>query len=95
MKGTKYLFLKIFVITIFICLTLSCHKQEEIFSEEGKEELTCFIDSVHLRNKAMSLLQEIPSTSIIEAYSAENLKKIETALEMMKKSIEESQKVND
>ena len=43
----------------------------------------------------MSLLQEIPSTSIIEAYSAENLKKIETALEMMKKSIEESQKVND
>jgi len=43
----------------------------------------------------MSMLQEIPSTSIIEAFSAENLKIIETALEMMKKSIKESQKVSN
>ncbi len=43
----------------------------------------------------MTLLHEIPSNSFEEAFTPENIKKIEKALGMMKKSIEESQKVND
>ena len=43
----------------------------------------------------MSLLHEIPSDSIENAFTPDNLKKIDNALAMMKKGIKESQKVND
>lgn len=81
--------------TILICFTLNCQQQDVNLTEEEKKNLVCFIDSIHLRNKAMTLLHEIPSSSFEEAFTPENIKKIEKALGMMKKSIEASQKAND
>jgi len=95
MKKMLPQYITIISLSILLCYTLCCQKKGENLTEEEKNNLVCFIDSIHLRNKAMSMLQVIPSTSIVEVYSPENLKKIETALGMMKESIEESQKVND
>ena len=88
-------FTMIIHLTLLLCFILSCHKKSENLTEEEKMNLVCFIDSIHLRNKAMTLLHEIPSSSFEEAFTPENIKKIEKALGIMKKSIEESQKVND
>ena len=49
---------------------------------------------MNLRNKAISLLHEVPSDSIANAFTPDNLKKPDKSLAMMKKSIKESQKVN-
>jgi len=95
MKKSFVQFTIIIPLTLLLCFTLSCHKQGENLAEEEKKNLVCFIDSIHLRNKAMTLLHEIPSNSFEEAFTPENIKKIEMALGMMKKSIDESQKVND
>ena len=95
MKKSFIQFTMIIPLTLLLCFTLSCHKQSENLTEEEKKNLVSFIDSIHLRNNAMTLLHEIPSSSFKEAFTPENIKKIEKALAMMKKSIEESQKVND
>ena len=95
MRKSFVQFTMIIPMAVLICFSLSCQKQSENLTEEEKRNLVCFIDSIHLRNKAMTLLHEIPSNSFKEAFTPENLKKIEKALGMMKKSIQESQKVND
>lgn len=95
MKKILPQYIMIISLSILLCFTLCCQKKEENLTEKEKNNLVFFIDSIHLRNKAMIMLQEIPSTSIVEAFSLENLKKIETALGMMKKGIAESKKVND
>ncbi len=92
MKKTLFQFtLALYLLTLLLC----CQQHKIKLTEKEKKNLVSFIDSIHLRNKAMSLLHEIPSTSIKEAFSSENINKIEKALRTMKRSIDESQKVND
>lgn len=95
MRITSLKFASILALTIFLCFSLSCQKQNENLTVEEKMILGFFIDSIHFRNKAMALLQEIPSTSFEEAFSPKNLKKIDTAMSLMNKSISRSVKVND
>lgn len=85
----------IILFALLLSLALNCQKQAENFTDLEQQNLIHFIDSIHLRNNAMSLLHEVPSNSIENAFSPDNLEKINKALAMMKKGVKESIKVND